>query len=417
MRTVVLGSLSALLVAGIGGRDSVRADVVTLRTGQQVEGKATVEGERIRVRIGEDREVFLRKGDVQSIESGPAPFEIYRERWEEIPAGDAKGFLALAKWAAERGLTAEAGAAYRKVLEIEPDQADARKELGFVRDGDEWVTVSEYHRRRGEVYEGGRWVAREEIEARKQAAQHAAEVKRAIDRAASRTGKAQEEALAFLSSLPPEEESAALLKALSSGSTRVKRFAMQRLAERKTERAVPLLAERVIKDSNPEMRRSALLALHEINHPDTALAFIPALSSSAEGERIRAARSLAYFPDRRAVGPILKTFHYSWTGFARGYVMVGVTQAYISDYELVSGGTGWTLTEVADPVIGYATYGVVFDADVRRVEATVRIVTLEAITGKHFGANLDSWVAWWELESAAEKERKGGAEAKEEKEA
>ncbi|MBN1419839.1 MAG: HEAT repeat domain-containing protein [Planctomycetes bacterium] len=416
MRSVVFGSLCACLVAGIAGQPAARADVVTLRTGRRVEGKATVEGQRIRVRIGEDREVFLRKGDVQSIERGPAPFEIYREKSEALASDDVKGRLALAKWAASKGLTAEAGSEYRKVIEIAPDHAEAREGLGFVRDGDEWVTAAEFHRRRGEVYEGGRWVAREEIEARKRAAQRAAEIRRAVDRAATRTGKAQEEALTFLASLSPEEETEALLKGLS-GSTQVKRFAMERLGEGKVGAAVPALAERVIKDSSGEIRRRALRALHEIDHPDTALAFIPSLSSSSEPERIRAARSLAYFPDRRAVGAIIETFHYSWSGFPRGYVMVGVTQAYISDYELVSGGTGWTLTEVADPVIGYATYGVVLDADVRRVEAAVRIVTLEAITGKHFGGNLDSWVAWWELESAAQKARKEGAEPKEEEEA
>ena len=40
------------------------ADVVELRNGQRIEGKATVEGERVRIRIAEDRATQCRRDDV-----------------------------------------------------------------------------------------------------------------------------------------------------------------------------------------------------------------------------------------------------------------------------------------------------------------------------------------------------------------
>lgn len=76
-------------------------------------------------------------------------------------------------------------------------------------------------------------------------------------------------------------------------------------------------------------------------------------------------------------------------------------RAFVSDYELVSGGTGFAIVEVADPVIQTNTTGVVLDADVRMVELRTRLRTLNKITGQDFGADVGKWRSWWQTSNQA----------------
>jgi hypothetical protein len=64
---------------------------------------------------------------------------------------------------------------------------------------------------------------------------------------------------------------------------------------------------------------------------------------------------------------------------------------------LVSGGTGFAIVEVADPVIQTNTTGVVLDADVRMVELRTRLRTLKKITGQDVG----KWRSWWQTSNQA----------------
>ena len=68
----------------------------------------------------------------------------------------------------------------------------------------------------------------------------------------------------------------------------------------------------------------------------------------------------------------------------------------LGHYELVSGGTAWMLTEVADPVVRFCQTGVVLDVRIARSEQRVHLATLERITGQRFGTDAEKWRAWWE---------------------
>ena len=92
---------------------------------------------------------------------------------------------------------------------------------------------------------------------------------------------------------------------------------------------------------------------------------------------------------------LIGTLEMSWTGFGRAVIFAGTARSYISDYELVSGGTGFSLIEVADPVIQATREGVALDVAVRRVELRARLRAMHKISGRDFGTDIAGWRSWW----------------------
>ena len=128
----------------------------------------------------------------------------------------------------------------------------------------------------------------------------------------------------------------------------------------------------------------------------TAKIFAQGLTHKRPSIRTRAANAISLFPNRAVVPQILGSIHMTWQGFGRAYMMQVTQRAYIADYELVSGGTGFSIIEVADPVVATNLEGVALDVKVRKVELTARLRALHKITGQDFGTNIKAWRNWWE---------------------
>lgn len=119
-------------------------DTITLRDGRKLVGKiVSEEGDEIRVilRYGE---VTLPKSDVVSLEKGPTPEEVYRDRAAAVGEDDLEGLVGLARWCRENDLDRESRWEFGRVLEIDRDHAEARKALGFVLHEGEWITGAEH---------------------------------------------------------------------------------------------------------------------------------------------------------------------------------------------------------------------------------------------------------------------------------
>ena len=92
----------------------------------------------------------------------------------------------------------------------------------------------------------------------------------------------------------------------------------------------------------------------------------------------------------------------TYSGFGRGFFAQVTQRAYIADYELVSGGTGFSIVEVADPIVRTSQTGVALDVKVRKVEMVARLRALVKISGQDFGTDLKAWRAWWQKEGRHE---------------
>jgi hypothetical protein len=156
-----------LLVAG-----SAHADRVHLVDGAVIEGDARRERDKVVIQL-EAGEITLDADAVKRIDEGPSVLDRYEaleavERPRGVP-----GFMALADFCRNDGLRAREQAWLEKVIEREPEHAQARARLGYVQDGARWVDAAEQARERklveqqAQLAEHARQKAALELEAQK----------------------------------------------------------------------------------------------------------------------------------------------------------------------------------------------------------------------------------------------------------
>ena len=152
MQTVLL---SLLLAA------TAFADELVLKNGSAFNGIVREEGDRVVIEMDFGTMSF-KKVDVRSISRGKDPINEFDEKAKA--ATDVKGMLELAAWAREKGLGTRSTDLYRKILTLDPDQADARKALGFEKVNGQWLTGDDLMVARGFVKVNGRWLSKDTAE-------------------------------------------------------------------------------------------------------------------------------------------------------------------------------------------------------------------------------------------------------------
>jgi hypothetical protein len=131
--------------------------------------------DRVVIETGPGR-VSLPMSRVERIVESRSALAAFQERAAELDPGDAAGWAALARWAAERDLFTAAREAWRRVLAVDPAHPEANAALGRVDVDGTWMEEDEAYRARGYVRFDGRWVTPEEHEVlvREQAAEEEA---------------------------------------------------------------------------------------------------------------------------------------------------------------------------------------------------------------------------------------------------
>jgi hypothetical protein len=159
----LLISLIAGLVAAFAG--PLRADELHLRSGKVLEGKVVRRdsgGVRFRLVTGE---AWFPRHRILRVVEGPAPWETYAERAEELDPEDVEGHLELAAWCRSKGLRKEMKAEALVVVKCEPDHAAAREMLGQLKVGEDWLPRKVAMQVQGYVWNQGQWRLRTEVEA------------------------------------------------------------------------------------------------------------------------------------------------------------------------------------------------------------------------------------------------------------
>jgi hypothetical protein len=209
-RGLPLLALTALAAALAGGRArSLRADVVLLHDGARLEGKVVEESEeQVVIDTTFDGRKAVARALVKSVDTRIPPLRDQLTYRMGEASGDAARLWAVHDWAKQAGFKAELREILERIVQAAPQDARARKALGHVkvdgrwmtpdeqaaheaaaheaamrakglvpyeggwvtpeekaarekglkRDGDEWITEEEWHRRRGETLVDGAWV-------------------------------------------------------------------------------------------------------------------------------------------------------------------------------------------------------------------------------------------------------------------
>lgn len=134
------------------------ADVVWLTSGGKFEGTVTEDATGVHIQQLHGTVTF-KKDQVLRIDRGPCRWDTYRDKAKEVAAGDAAGHLALAKWCRQNDLPEFEKAEYQATIAADPDNAEARKALGFVSYEGAWMTQVEAWKAMGWVERKKVWMA------------------------------------------------------------------------------------------------------------------------------------------------------------------------------------------------------------------------------------------------------------------
>jgi hypothetical protein len=135
------------------------ADEVVLKNGSSFSGVVREQGDRVVVEMDFGTMTF-KKVDVKYISrNGEDVFSQFQEKAKT--AVDVKSMMELAGWARDKGLAGRAHDLYRRVLVLDPDQAEARKALGYEKHNGLWLAGDELMTARGYVKVGGKWMTKD----------------------------------------------------------------------------------------------------------------------------------------------------------------------------------------------------------------------------------------------------------------
>jgi hypothetical protein len=154
--TILVGLLLAGFVPVIA-----HADKVHLSGGAVLEGKVSRVGDKVLVEV-EAGTLSVDARSVVRIEQATSSVETFLARRAALAGGDIAGRLALADYCRAHELFTRERELLREVIAIQPDHAQARARLGYVRVDHGWLTRDEQLAAQGLIKQGGVWLSPEQ---------------------------------------------------------------------------------------------------------------------------------------------------------------------------------------------------------------------------------------------------------------
>jgi tetratricopeptide (TPR) repeat protein len=313
-----------------------------------------------------------------------------------------KGLEARAKGNEQKAL-----ALFRSTVSKDPQHAAARRELGQVRDGGQWIELAEAMRRKGLVRRDGTWILKEEaaiLDLPAQEKQRRKDEQAKLYKLIRTYGAAPDErvgkfALQSMGTIEDAYKVEPMAYALRAKNQKVRLLAAKELGRLKNRRAMRPLLHRVIYDPSEPVRHAALDAAKKIGDPNLIAPLVKALGSDDAHVRMRAASGIARAGDVRGIQYLVYKFEAHGGGGPRSYMMSANQLTFIQDFDVEVAQTAF----IADPIIGIIQDGVVLDAKVIATEQVSHFVEREAIHGaltRLTGAEdvknkPGAWAKWW----------------------
>lgn len=139
------------------------ADEITLRNGSVIEGRVVVAGDEVTV-VMDAGTITFKRSDIRKITLSPSAIQEFDEKVKSLKADDLDGRFKLAIWAKHRELDNRAKRLLEDNLGVDPNHADTRAELGYVKHDGRWMTQDEVRAAQGFVKFRGAWVKQTEAE-------------------------------------------------------------------------------------------------------------------------------------------------------------------------------------------------------------------------------------------------------------
>lgn len=339
----MLGWLAALalFVLNVPG---MADDVLKLKSGASMTGRLLNPSEKnpeiYKFETTDGIQVEFAADLVEGVEhKGLVMDEGYAKKLEEFGGDTVDGNIKMAQWCTEHKAPSRAKVHWKRVLELDPDNALARKKLGYQKriDG-EWRTADEEMAEQGKVRYKGRYISKQEMESRNDKKRRAKEAKQWLKKITKwyneLDGKNGEQAKANFEALVDPMAIPALVEVLKAESKRgnrlsVKLMVVKALARIDTPDSRSVLVALTVNDPNEEVRMSCLDILKEKPDKGVINYLVSRLTpkTSTNAQLNNAALALGVLGDKTAIPALIEalvTIHkYTMSSGQSGQTSVG----------------------------------------------------------------------------------------------
>ncbi len=221
-----------------------------------------------------------------------------------------EGQWALAEWCREKKLLDKRETHLNRIIELDPDHADARRLLGYTKIDGKWQRRSDLMKERGYVYSKGRWMLPQEVEQQAEKAKHeaaAAEWAQKISRwrkwlGTKRNDEAREN---FRKITDPAAIKPIVVGLRSEASADVRLLLIEVLRNINTPESERALAIAAIDDASEEVRLTCLDYLKTKKRPEVVGYFVGKLKAKDNITVNLAGVALREMKDPSAIGPLI----------------------------------------------------------------------------------------------------------------
>lgn len=316
----------------------------------------------------------------------------YEEKLAKIKDSDSNAYYQLGLWCKDNNLTEPMNEMFIKVIQLNPEHKEARKQIGYVKFEDKWIKEEELPYYRSEQAKVNNLIM-----IIKNPCQKPERKEDALHELDKIEGKHQVKPLTEILSQTPS----CILKA--PPDDKLKTYAIKKLGESGDERAAESLAKTVLYDAKPDFREKALtslVTLKPIGQDKSEKLLVNALDDDSRLIRCRAAYGLQMAGSREVIGRLIRRLHIVYGPSSRSYICSGNMFGYVGS-DGISMVTPGQCAFSPKPAILFS--GVALDVQIIRIDREITIEyeiavirgALNSLSGQDFGVDYNKWVAWW----------------------
>ena len=290
-----------------------RAEVFVLANGGRISGELVNRQESPRkqyiVKVAGEGQITLAASQVEQVLKR-RPEEDEYERIRPAYPDTIEGQWALAEWCRQKKLPLERETHLKRIIELDPNQIDARRALGYIQIDGKWVTHDQSMLEQGYVLYKGHWKLPQQIDlieskAKLEAARQ--EWFQNIKRwrgwlGTDRDGQAREN---FRNIADPMAVKALLIALRDDKSVPARLIYVESLAKINSPEAAMGLAVAAIEDPAEEVREACLDRLQGEKRPDVVEYFVSKLRAKDNPTVNLAGFALGRMKDPSAIGPLI----------------------------------------------------------------------------------------------------------------